>query len=237
MGGKKTPDVPSVNDYMRVAEREASLAKDLLGEQTVANRPNQYTPYGSTTWTEDDGRWEQTIALPETQQEALESQQQVALGRSQMAEGMLGRAEADLGAPIQWQAMEANEVLPTGEYGTSAEDALYGRSTSRLDPMWEQREEATYNQLRNQGLRPGDEAWDTAMANLGRERTDAYQTAMTESQIYGGQEAERMFELDTQRRQQAIAEELQRRGATLNEINAVLSGQQVSAPGKGEARR
>jgi hypothetical protein len=35
---------------------------------------------------------------------------------------------------------------------------------------------------------------------------------------------------DTQRRQQVLAEEMQRRGFTLNEINAAMSGQQVAMP-------
>lgn len=232
MGGKDAPDVPSANDYIRVARQQGRIAKDLIGEQTRANRPDQFTPYGSTTWEDlGGGRWRQTQTLPETQQQALESQQRVGLGRSELAEGLLGRAEDEFGAPIQWEAMEANEVLPSGDVRSEAEEALYGRSASRLDPMWEQREERLYNQLWNQGLRPGDAAWDTAMGNLGRERTDAYQTAMSEAQIFGGQEAERSFGMDFRRRQQAIAEELQRRGASLNEINAILTGQQVAAPG------
>lgn len=231
MGGKDAPDAPSTNDYIRMATTQADMAKNLIREQTAANRPNQYTPYGSSVWQDiGDGRWQQTVELPETQQAALESQQRVGLGRSEMAEGLLGRAGEELAAPIQWEAMEANEVGTGADARQAAEDALYGRITSRLDPMWEQREEQVYNQLWNQGLRPDDQAWDTAMANMGRERTDAYQTAAREATIYGGQEAERQFGMDFKRRQQAIAEELQRRGASLNEINAALTGQQVAMP-------
>lgn len=232
MGGKDAPDTPSVGDYMDIARQQAELGKELIREQTTANRPNQYTPYGSSVW-EDLGnnRWQQTVTLPDIQQAALESQQRTGLGRSEMAEGLVGRAGQELAAPIQWEAMQANEVGTGADARQAAEDALYGRTTSRLDPMWQQREQATYNQLWNQGLRPGDEAWNAAMGNLGRERTDAYQTAAREATIYGGQEAERQFGMDFKRRQQAIAEELQRRGASLNEINAALTGQQVAAPG------
>ena len=170
----------------------------------------------------------------------------------------------------------------------SAEDAIYNRSTSRLDPMWQQRMGDMEVQLRNQGLTPGDEAYDRAMGNAERAKTDSYQTAMNESIMGGGAESDRMFgqmmgrrgqdigEINTQGqfgnaarqamfgqqgatreqqlgemlrmgnaglsdsitagnyqntvRQQQIAEQMQRRGFSLNEINAILTGQQISQP-------
>lgn len=231
MGGKKTPDTPNMMEYMQVANQQAQLGKELIQEQTTANRPNQISPYGRSQWTDlGEGRWEQNVTLPEAERLALESQQRVGQGRSELAESMLERAEDEFGQPIEWEAMEANPVGTGEETRNAAEDALYGRSTSRLDPMWEEREEQRYNQLWNQGLRPGDEAWDIAMANQARERTDAYQTAQREAAIFGGQEGERQFGMDFKRRQQAVAEELQRRGASLNEINALTSGQQVQMP-------
>ena len=187
-----------------------------------------------------------------------------------------------------------------------AEDAAYQSATSRLDPQFEQRNEQLEAKLRNQGLRPGDEAYDTAMENFGRERTDAYQQANYGAIAAGRDEAAQLFGQDvtrrgidtgeedamsafrnqaqgqdfqqsmasrgtqfgergaeselaratreqqfseqlrggeqqfqqekqasaynTQLRQQQIAEEMQRRGFTLNEINALLTGQQVDTP-------
>jgi hypothetical protein len=82
-----------------------------------------------------------------------------------------------------------------------AETAIYDRSASRLDPQWEQREEQTMARLVAQGLRPGDPAYDQAMENMGRDRN------------------------------RQLAEEMQKRGMSLNEINALISGQQVGLPG------
>ena len=176
-----------------------------------------------------------------------------------------------------------------GDTRTRAEEAIYGKSASRLDPRFEQRREQTEAQLRNQGLRPGDEAYDTAIDNLGREETDAYQQAQFGAIMGGGEEAERqlgmemgaggfanqasqqalMQELgigqqefnemmqvggrefqemmgigqqefgqdiagagfDNTLRQQQFSEEMTRRGWSLNEINAILTGQQVGMPG------
>lgn len=201
---------------------------------------------------------------------------------------------------------DASEVGDTGGYVNRAEDALYDRRTSRLDPIFNQRSEALDVKLRNQGLTPGDQAYDAAMGNFTRERTDAYETAQNEAIMKGGAEASRMFGMDVTRRgmdvgetdamagfynqaagqqagldmatggqtfaeatgaatfqnmsrQQALAEqirvkdrgyaqgnqaadrqntlrtqkineELQKRGTSLNEMNALISGQQVQTP-------
>lgn len=224
-----------------------------------------------------------------------------------------------------------SNVTDPSQLRQQAEDSVYNRFTSRLDPQFEQRSEALESRLRNQGLRPGDEAYDMAMENFGRERTDAYQTAAYDANTAGRAEAGQLFgqqlglrgqqfgergavagfdnsvraqnfgertaidadadqrraqqfgergtvagfdnttrgqqfgELDrtasfdnrsreqqmaemlrtggqqfgeqiqasgfnTQNRQQQIAEEMQRRGFSLNEINALLTGQQVGMP-------
>jgi hypothetical protein len=192
----------------------------------------------------------------------------------------------------------------------NAEDAIYGRSTSRLDPQWEQRSDQMEAKMVAQGLRPGDKAYDQAMENMGRERNDAYQAAQYESIMGGGQEASRTLgdqragreqdmgqtlnegnfantaagqtfmqnqtagnqnfgqdiasenqrfgqeaavanqnfaqeqaagsqnfdqqsqqsQQQSQMRQAQMAEEMQKRGFTLNEINAIISGQQTAMP-------
>jgi hypothetical protein len=107
-----------------------------------------------------------------------------------------------------------------------------------LDPRWEQKTEQQESALRNQGLRPGDEAYDNAMQELEFQKTDAYNQAQYQATIGAGSEASRMQGQDLTAanyqntlRQQQITEEMQRRGFSLNEINAILSGQQIGMPG------
>ena len=231
MGGKSGPNLPNTMDYWRTAGMQTDAARQLMQEQTRANRPTQITPGGTSRWEQGPGgEWTQTIELAEPQQAALEAQQRTSQARSELGESMMGRAAQELGGEMGWEAMAANEVGTGQQARDAAEQALFERTTSRLDPMWEQRRGAMETKLWQQGLRPGDAAYDTAMANLGREQTDAYQTAMREAIIGGGQEATRQFGMDMARRQQAIAESLRRRGATLNEINALMTGQQVGGP-------
>lgn len=238
MGGKTSPDAP---DYEAAAEEQGRSSRENIAAQTAANRPIQYTPFGFSSWSpsaiQDPStgnwvtQWTQNIGLDPDAQAALESQQRLSAGRSSLAEGLLGRAETELGAPVGWEALDPNTLEGTGDIRNRAEEALYGRAASRLDPQWEQEQEAVESRLWNQGLRPGDEAYDAAMGNFERARTDAYDRARQQAIIGGGQEAERQFGMNLTRRQQALSEALQRRGWTLNEINAALSGQQVGMPG------
>ena len=220
MGGKSS-DAPAAPDFTSLAEEQSRLNRRSMREQTMANRPDQITPWGQVTWERGrGGQWTQNVTLPEQQQAALES-------RQRLGQGLMGMAEEEMLQPIGWDPMTANEVGTGAETRARVEDAIYGRATSRLDPYWEEERTRVEGQLYNQGLRPGDEAWDTAMGNLERGRTDAYQTAMSEATRLGGAEAQREYEMDMGRRQQAISEALRRRSLPISEANLVAAG----APG------
>lgn len=238
MGKKSTPPPP---DYTAAAEATAAGNKELVQEQTRANRPDQFTPWGSNTWQEgEDGRWTQNIELTPQQQQALQSQFDITQGRSNLAQNMFGRVGEEYGDLMNWdQFGDYKKDLGTGdEARQSAIDAMYGQATSRLDPRMAQAKEDMEAQLRGQGLRPGDEAYDYAMARQNEAETDAYNQAMFSAIQKGGAEGSRVFDMnkqsaafDNQVRQSQIAEEMQKRGFSLNEINAILSGQQIAMPG------
>jgi hypothetical protein len=235
--GKSTPEAP---DYEAAAESTAAGNLEMMELQTRANRPTQITPWGTVEWTEGDtGDWTQNITLSPGQQEALDAQLGMQTGRSNLAAGMMGRVTDEFGETMDWTGFsEGGGRVEGGDYyGDKAGEAMYGRATSRLDPQWEQRAEQQESALRNQGLRPGDEAYDNAMQTMEQQRTDAYQQAGFGADIAAGQEGARMQGMDigaggynTQLRQQEIAEAMQQRGFSLNEINAILHGQQVGMP-------
>lgn len=84
----------------------------------------------------------------------------------------------------------------------SAEDAIYKSATSRLDPQWQAREQQMASQLANQGITQGSEAYTKAMADMGRERTDAYAQAQMQAITGAGAEAQRNQAMDMGLRQQ-----------------------------------
>ncbi|HET6922756.1 MAG TPA: hypothetical protein VFI16_06380 [Anaeromyxobacteraceae bacterium] len=168
------------------------------------------------------------LFLSPEQQAALESQQRITSQRSGLAEEMLGRVRGELGAAPDFSALpQVGDVA--GARGR-AEEALYGRATSRLDPEWSRRQEQLDVQLRNQGVMPGSPMYQQQMQEFERARGEAYTGARRESVIGGGAEAEREQGMGLRGRQAALAELLQRRGWSLNEIQALLSGQQISMP-------
>lgn len=237
MGKKSTPAPP---DYTAAAEQTAQGNLELVNAQTEANRPDQYTPWGSSTWEQSpEGDWTNTISLTPEQQASLDSQMGIGQQRSDLAAGMFDRVGEEFSGPMNWDDFQAMQTeLGTGdEARQSAIDNMYGQATSRLDPQWEQKREQQAAQLRNQGLRPGDEAYDTQMANLAMDENDAYNQAQFSAIQAGGAEGSRVFGMNERSaafgntgRQAQIAEEMQRRGFTLNEINAILSGQQIGMP-------
>src|SRR5436305_15124702 len=103
-GGKKGNDAPPPPDYKGAAEA--------TGRE---NRPDQYTPFGSTTWsTGADGR-----PVPSTD---------VSQGMQGAMSGMQGKPSSARGTPLD----------PGAHARNSAENAIYGREPSRLDPQFAQ---------------------------------------------------------------------------------------------------
>ena len=269
--GKSAPKPP---DYAAAAREQAESSREVTDAQTWANRPTQTTPWGTISWDAQGAtdpatqrsvtQWTQNLALNPASQRALDAQLGLTAGRSELAGSMLTRAQNEYGQPVNWnqfspmgQGVDAAQLqsgldfsgapaLPdVGETRNRAEDAIYGRAESRLDPRFQQSEADLRNRLYNQGLREGDAAYQRELDNFGRTKNDAYQAAMMEAIMGGGVEAQRDFgmglgarqqaqqqasQYQTALRQQQIAEEMQRRGFSLNEINAVITGQQVQQP-------
>lgn len=246
MGGKSAPEAP---DYTAAAIAQAEASRDVTEQGTWANRPDQYTPWGATTWDTKRvydpttqqylNRWSQYTTLDPNLQASLDAQIEQQRARSELANSLTGRIEEEYGSPMNWGALPERAPAPETApyYYDQAGDALYSRATSRLDPQWERKRDDMTATLTARGLRPDDPAWQRAMNELDMAETDAYQQAQWQATMSSGQEGQRMFGMDLDRakymsdlRNQQLAEEMQRRGFSLNEIQAILSGQQVGMP-------
>mgnify|MGYP003636783075 CR=1 FL=1 len=144
MGKKSTPAAP---DYTGAAEATAESSRELATANTTANRPTQITPWGTSSWASSAGRdpstglpvtnWTQNLELSGQQQEALDSQMAVQAGRSDLAEGLIGRAGAELQNPMDWNGMPAPAGTPEvpdfygqnlPSMGTAPNAAAYGQN-------------------------------------------------------------------------------------------------------------
>ena len=243
MGGKSSAPPPAPN-YSQIAGEQAVLDRNALTNTTYSNRPNQNSPWGSTTWGtqavrdpatgEMVTRWTQNDKLDSRLQAGLNNQFGMIAGRSGMAQNKMGELGASM-APVDYnQFRDVANISDPMEFRQASEDAAYGRSTSRLDPQYEQAAKAMEVKMRNQGLRPGDEAYDAAMGNFDRAKNDAYAGARQDATQAGRAEAELGFgqQLSNQLqssnlRQIQIAEFLRQRGQPLSDINDLLAGQGI----------
>lgn len=256
------PDAPDTPDYAGAAKEQAQSSREVTEQQSWANRPDQYTPFGSTQWQNQSvwdpstqqyiNRWAQNTEVAPELQPAVDAQMDTTVNRAQLGADISGRLQQDFGQAMDWGAIEPEmgARVQARDYGDTAtlrnrmEDNLYNRATSRLDPQWNNRQSDLRTQLYNMGAKEGDPAYNRAMQEFGRDRNDAYQQAQYGAVAGGGVEQaneigmggqiqgqqQQASAYDTQLRQQAIAEELQRRGTNLNEMNAIISGQQVGVP-------
>jgi len=276
MGGKSQPNMTGA----AVAQGEAN--REVTRDQTFANRPDQYTPFGYSTWNpyqtvdpatgEATTAWENVTGLDPRLQGILDKQIAIQDGRSDIAGTLTGRLGAEFGTPMDWSTLGPMGEVPTSQFTMPEADvgdpnawrdratnAMFEKANSRLNPQFDSRRQQLEIKMRNQGLSPEDEAWQSQVAGLGREEADARDQALWSSIAAGRDESNAMFDQGVRRndqnfdqaltanqsnfdmamagskyantiRQQQITEQMQKRGFSLNEINALLSGQQVSTP-------
>lgn len=131
---------PAAPDYVGAANAQASASRELTDVQNYANRPQQYTPFGSTTWSsqsvEDPAtgkpvtQWTQSTQLAPGLQAALDAQIGTQLGRSQLAGGFMNRVANEYAQPFDWSNMPQRASLPgTAQLNTGLADYTPGLQT------------------------------------------------------------------------------------------------------------
>ena len=90
---------------------------------------------------------------------------------------------------------------------------------SRLQPTWNTKQSGLENQLTNQGIMRGSEAWSNAFRDFNNARTDAEMQAALQG-ISTGQNA----------RNASLQEQIALRNQPINELNSLRQGMQVTMP-------
>lgn len=123
MGGKSSTPPPP--DYAGAAQQQAQSSKEVTNIQNYANRPDQYTPWGSTTWGQEAmidpstgqevTRWTQQQQLSPLSQQALDQQLMLQNQRSQLAGGFMGRVAESYAQPFDWTNLPGTAGTPQGQ--------------------------------------------------------------------------------------------------------------------------
>lgn len=227
-GGGTVVQAPPAPDYSGAAAATAAGNADAARIGAKANRVSQYTPYGNLVYTPgvngDQDQWRADVTLTPAQQQLLDSQNRMSQGLSTVGETGVGYVADKLNDPFDWQQIDANTPAP--QAGNAGWQRAFDAINARQAPIFDRDQDRLENQLINQGIRSGTEAWDNAQDDLSRRRNDFALAA----QLQAGQEEGRQFGLDQTARQQAIQETSFARNEPLNMLNAVRSGAQVTNP-------
>lgn len=231
---------PQQQDPMKIAEAQTQSNIDTAKAQAALNNVNQFTPYGSLTYTkgpEVDGvpTYTATQSLNDYGK-WVQNQGTMALDRaSNLSANPLDFSGAPgVNRPDLISNISANDYSADRQ---RVEDALM----QRMNPQIERDRAAQEADLLNRGIRMGSEAYSAAQQDFGRNVNDARLSAI----LGAGQEQNRLQQLaiqgasfDNSARQQDygnqvdmrnrfINEALTARNQGLNENLSILTGSQV----------
>lgn len=230
------------------AGKAAAMDRNTARDTTYADRPDQFNPFGSVTWDQElitdpatgkkTTKWTQTQGMSSDLEGLYQGELARMKGMGDLSSGMIGRINQEMGAAPDWaQFGDVNQMnYDPSQIRQAAEDASYQRSTNRLDPRFEGEAEAMEVKLRNQGLRPGDQAYDSAMSTFGQTKNDAYEQARLGATSTGQSEAQMLWDQQMQGtnmanalRDKQIQEYLDKRGFSLGESRALSPTNDIKA--------
>jgi hypothetical protein len=213
----KSASAPPPPDYMGAARETAAGNLDAARANIAANRVNQYTPYGSLEYQQSgqdpygNPMWSATQSLAPAQQQLLDYQNKASLGLGELTGKGLGYVSNMLDNPFDVSQLPSTGINPSQSY----QDAYM----QRLAPQLQQGRERLEQQLANQGIQLGSEAYDRAMQSQAQRENDLLLGATTQG-----------FGVGQQARQSALQEQAYLRNEPLNTLSAVRTGAQVQGP-------
>lgn len=145
--------------------------------------------------------------------------------------GAVAKANQAIATPFNFKDAPAMPVANEATRQAIA-NALYGQSTSRLDPRYNQASSNLESKLAAQGITVGSDAYNREIDNLARDRNDAYQSAMNASQLSSLDAMNILFSMGLSARKQGVAEIQAIRDQALKEA---LGATQVNTGATGTA--
>lgn len=210
MGKSSAPPPP---DYQGAAQATAAGNLEAAKYATEANRINQYSPYGSLTYQKTgDNTWNQYTQLAPEAQRALDAQLALNTKYGETANIGFDRARELFENPQLDTSALPNRAINVGQ---TAQEAIL----SRLNPQLQLQDEQLRARLANQGIGLGSSAYQREMAMQGQRANDLQMQAALQG-----------INLDQANRSAALQEQAYLQDRPLNLINALRSGNQVTAP-------
>lgn len=171
-----SPDVPTPHDPAATAQQQQTYNLDTAAAAQAASSTNQINPYGSLTYQQTGTGpgglplYTATTKLSPEQQAILNALQSNQLTAGTQAGKVL--SGADYGGP---------NAMKVGDATSGITKDMLDKQVAYLKPTFDHQETALDTKMRNQGLAPGNPAYDHAMDELrtsqGRQVTGFLSTA------------------------------------------------------------
>jgi hypothetical protein len=226
--GGSAPATPAAPDYTGAAQATAAGNLEAARLAQKANMVNQYTPYGSVTYNQlGNDQWEQRVNLSPAQQAAYDKDVQMNAQLQDVGMQGLGYVQSALNKPLSFDQMQ--QLQSPGQIQQAATDAAYENAMRYTEPRLQRQQSSLENQLANQGITRGSEAWNAAMEDATAQRENVYGQAQNQAYLQGLQGAQQAYGQGLGTRQQQIAEAQTLQQNPINMLNAVRTGSQLQS--------
>ena len=189
--GKRSAPRPPDPAATAAAQRESN--REAVRESALVNQIGINSPYGRQFYTGTIGTPSRALNI-----ELSPAGRNVLTNQEALAQALSGYGAGSLGPNVMNRLSEPDS--------TAVEDALYERGLSRMTPDFEETEERLHSRLLGQGVPIGSRAYEQAMGNLRRQRSDAIENLALSSTVQGA------------------AENRAQRSQAINELSALLQG-------------
>ena len=223
----KAPKISAAPDPNVVAAAQTGSNVNTGISNSYLGNANERGPLGNVTYKATgnnlvDGRnvptFTKTTTLSPTQRNLYNQQTAIGAQENDIAGQELGQLKNSLSTPLNYNGLPQAPTYDRQHY----EDAL----NSRLEPQLQRDRSALENQLANQGVRSGSEAYREAIALSDRGRNDSRSQTVLNAGNYADQEQAAGY----QARNHAIQERTNLRSQPINEISTLMNGGQVTMP-------
>lgn len=194
---------PKPPDPYVTADAQWNLNKRTAGYNAKINAVNQFSPYGSTTYTRDAN------GVPTAQRVRLSAPNQAFLNTSNRTRNTLGRTALGM-ARTPFEAPDDSAKIA---------DTMYQRKLGMVSPELDRAQKSLDQQLIDRGLPIGSEVYRDEENRLAKTRGDTLASISQDSILAGGQEQDRQL-------QNALTQ----RALPFNELSSYLSGQPMQTP-------
>lgn len=183
----KSPKVPTPPDVAATTAAATASNKDTLLTTAAIQAANQNTPLGSLSYTLGTDANGNPVYTADTK---LSPEQQALLNQLQSSQYGLGQAGGNLVNDASAMYSEAPDFSETA--GTQTRINME-RNLGYLNPFFTQQTDQLDNQLRNQGLMPGTEAYKRATRSLQDNQNQSVMKFLNDTQSQSFDQAQKQY--------------------------------------------